>query len=286
MSRFIYNELEKKSPAGTGARERFVKRRKHHSTSSAESLPPQDRFMVRDIETLSALSVRKGECLGIYESHGNGGLKLVCKSSSPKRLYLDAKRLNSRLQHLLIVYRAKSKGDLPLEIPPKPEDRFSMLRRHAFEAVAEARRILRLELSLTTPSEKEKAQEFLQEIAKDARRGGKSRGRKPSQKHNRRMIEVFKKLLRPHEAKLGKTKDAIPMGSSDPVDSMAKRLRTEMRRFAVRVYEARRFTISGKELYGFTSSEWPLIEKISALGAQYVSRKQKRQEAKGSTFLS
>jgi hypothetical protein len=83
--------------------------------------------------------------------------------------------------------------------------------------------------------------------------------------------------------KLGNTKDAIPVSSSEPVDAAAKKLSTEMRRFAMRVHKARRLPGSVKERYercGFTLSESPLFKEISERGAEYIAREQKRQEAK------
>jgi hypothetical protein len=237
-------------------------------------------FSLSSVDVLRKVQIDKGEWLGVYQGPVPGG-ELLCISRSPIVLISKLKRLD--VNWPVFVRRSTSKEDLVRPTPRKPEDNFSRLKRHSYEAIAEARKRLRLDYPFATPEEKEQAQEFLDDLANEARRTGKKRGRRTTQEHDRRMIEAFKRLFPTGATKLGNTKDAVPISSSEPVDAMAKKLRTELRRFCLRVYAARARTISGKELYeecGFTSQEWPLIERIAVVGKDYAERKRKRSGTK------
>jgi hypothetical protein len=260
----------------------FQTRRAPQTTNGTEApvhrWPPW--FSLSSVDVLRKVQIDKGEWLGVYQGPVPDG-ELLCVSRSPIVLISKLKRLT--VNWPVFVHRSTSKEDLVRPIPRKPEDNFSRLRRHSYEAIAEARKRMSPDYPFTTSEEKQQAQEFLHHLAKQARRAGKKRGRRTTQEHDRRMIEAFKRIFPTGATKLGNTKDAIPVSSSEPVDAMAKKLRTEMRRFAMRVHKARSFPVSIKERYercGFTLSEWPLAKEISALGAEYIAREQKRQEAK------
>jgi hypothetical protein len=251
---------------------------------------------------LAKVTVDAGEWLGIYQWRRGGGKELVCAGRSPRALYKRAKGLHFS-GWSISVRRAESRRALPQSVDPDRPDRFFQLQRLAFEAIAEARK--RVDPNYWShPRDHEaktvaieQARYFLDELAKEARRTGKGGGRKPDHAHNRRMIAVLG-LLRPSDEEVlsavrknpnpdwsklvGDIKRAVPAEGSDPLKK-AQVLRTEFRRFCLRVHDAYQRTISGKELYeecGFTNTEWPLIRIAYMIGKNYAERERKRSETK------
>jgi len=278
-----------------------VKDRKHHNTSAVK-WPADNVFLARDKDTLLKVTVDKGEWLGIYRFCG-AGEELMLASRSPRALYRHVKHFV--LDWPIIVRRAESRRGLPQGVYPKELDRFAKLRRSAFEAIAEARKRIDPYYSFHPHDSGAKAvaikqaSDFLDELAKEARRTGKGGGRKPDHAHNRRMIAALGVLLpsdgellsalrknpNPDWSKfLGDIKRAVPAAGSD-LPKRVQVLRTELWRFCLRVHDAYGRTVSGEELYeecGFTRTEWPLIRIAHMIGKHYAERERKRSETKPS----
>jgi hypothetical protein len=108
--------------------------------------PPEDFFGLSELRTLLEVRVKKGHWLGAYQgiwlgfSQGDPNQEFLCASQSPSVLYRKLKKMAPALP--IIVRRASSKEALPRQIEPTTRDPTSQLRRSAFEAVGEARRML------------------------------------------------------------------------------------------------------------------------------------------------
>ena len=178
---------------------------------------------------------------------------------------------------------------MPIELGPATvpelERRWRELKRGAFEAIAEARK--RLDRNWPYHPEDaeaqskaiEEARQFLRDLANEARNLGKERGRRPKAETNRRMIEALKTLQRPDGKQLGATKDAVSSDVAGPLDKVAKTLRTELRRFCLRVYETRQHALIAEELFevcGFPRQEWPLVMKAYSIGKYFADRERRR----------
>jgi hypothetical protein len=112
----------------------------------SEPWPLENTFCLKDLNVLKQVRTRKREWLGVYEGmsltffQGTGSQDLLCASRSPSVLYRRLRKMSATFP--LIVRRAPSKVGLPRKIEPAKPDRFAQLRRSAFEAVGEARRML------------------------------------------------------------------------------------------------------------------------------------------------
>jgi hypothetical protein len=110
--------------------------------------PRTDSFFLWELLTLKKLQISKGDWLGVYQSmpltpfsQWAGYQELLCASRSPAVLYRKLKV--AALTFPVIVRRTSSRNDLPKQIESAKPDRFRQLSRSAYEAVAEARNMLK-----------------------------------------------------------------------------------------------------------------------------------------------
>jgi hypothetical protein len=253
--------------------------------------PADPFFIVKNAATLAQVTTRTGSWLGVYAAFAIPP-KLMCAGRSGAALARKCRTLD--LAWPLSVQRAEKRADLPVELGPlhisQEERNWRELKRKAFQAIETARsRLKHAERCSDRPEDRKlrdaaiskarDAERFLNELKKEARNSGTKRGRRASHTHNRRMIAALARLLPPGKQRLGATKDAVPSDVTGPLDKEAKRLRSELIRFCIRVYEARRYTTSGRELFdecGFTPQEWPLINRIFGVGKWYADRARER----------
>lgn len=145
------NEPENGSPresstAGPTASECSVENPITNGADASTPWPPEDMFCLNELSVLKKIRTRNGEWLGVYEGfspgfcQGSGFQELLCASRSPAVLYRSLKRL--AVAFPIIVRRAPSKEHVLQHLEPAKPSRVTQLRRSAFEAVGEARRML------------------------------------------------------------------------------------------------------------------------------------------------
>jgi hypothetical protein len=256
-----------------------------------ECLPLNQTFEVKDVASLACVHVQKGSWLGAYKMEVFG-LRLICVARSG--LALSRKYSRFKVAGPTMLRCAETKRGLTPELWPgrlnSSEIRWRELKQKAFEAIGEARRRSDPQYRWLPDDPESRrlavddAKRFLHSLATEARSMGKKRGRRPDTGTSRKMIEAFKRLYREGKIRLANTKDALPesIGDSDPLESVVKKLRTQLRRFCLRVYRAHNHTISGDDVFdcGFTHQEWGLAKGVASVGRWYAERDSLRHPAR------
>ncbi|MBZ5538235.1 MAG: hypothetical protein LAO31_19960 [Acidobacteriia bacterium] len=221
-------------------------------------------FYLKNRISIKKVTVSRGEWLGVYQETNEGG-KLLCTSQSPVALYHRLGRV-AGICWPVLVRRAQSKEELPRSFQSKT-DYFEWLTHKAFEAIAEARKRRSPDYPMHPKEQKAKeaaikqAEDFLTDLANEARNKGSEPGDKPTREEIRKMLDIFDKLASGDTIK----SVAIDEAGLNNCERKARALSVQLLRFATRVKEAVHRTCGPRsvnylELF-HALRDWPGLEK-------------------------